>query len=140
MLAIEAAGYQRFEQRLEEVLPEKGISKIYMKPDRHYPMSPAVYGVIGTAQPYTELVIVCCEPARSVQFHENYETADISIKRTVTDGSGEFACYWMRRKGERESICCEIRNREGEKLESLHIRGRNPEKSVLITLQSRLCA
>ncbi len=121
VLVIEAAGYQQLEQRLEEVPGEHGIYKIYMKPDRYYPMSLKVYGVIGKAQPDTELVIVCHEPVRNRQSDGDYEAAGVPIKRIVTDGSGEFVCYWMRRKGERESISCEIRTRDGVKLESLHI-------------------
>ncbi len=105
VLSIQAAGYQTQELRLECERAFGNLQKVYLKPDKQYPMTAEVYGIYGTANPGDILGITYNQRCRMGRLGKDYDAGgtDIAIY-TRGIAIGNWTDYLIReRKSSSES-------------------------------------
>ncbi|MDE7297843.1 MAG: hypothetical protein K2N94_03295 [Lachnospiraceae bacterium] len=118
VLTVQADGWRQFECRTESLPPaEGGIHKIYLEPDGHYPMSPEIYGICGTARPGDILLIACPEPAWQRRLAEDYEAGAAQLTLQVHKEAGQEPMF----RDERHTL--PVRGAEPEAGAEFQIRG-----------------
>lgn len=99
VLSIQAAGYQTQELRLESERAFGNLQKVYLKPNKQYPMTAEIYGIYGTANPGEVLGITYNQRCRMGRLEKDYDAGETDIA-IYTRGAviGDWADYLIRER------------------------------------------
>lgn len=83
---IEALGYRTKKVKLEETDMVQGIWRIYMEPDKQYPISKGCYSLFGKGEPGEERILIC-PPDGSLGLRADYTAGEEMISLYVRTGT-----------------------------------------------------
>ena len=86
LFRIEVWGYRTQEVRLEEQDVVQGIWRIYMEPDKQYPISKGCYSLFGKGKPGEERILIC-HPDGSLGLRSDYTAGEEMVSLYIRTGT-----------------------------------------------------